>query len=203
VHLEIRHHVRPVERSIRARDNETRPVIRVLPARIVEHGELHLAQGFAAASALREGVAIGLHQLRRRALVDRPEAHHLRFSAGEDQSATQPVDAVAGFHVAHARLAGGKNDELGAMEIQARGFKRGEQTMAIAAGAAVGARERDAGFQERVVEAGVLRLRRTRQRFEVAVGADMQKARPMPLLEARFGGLGAEHHGRRGETGRD
>ena len=97
VDLEIRRHGRVAERSNGARDDEARPVTRVLPARIVEHGERHQAPGFAASSALREGVVIGFHQLRRRALVHRPEAHQLRFSADQAQRATQPVKPVAGF----------------------------------------------------------------------------------------------------------
>src|SRR5450755_726510 len=97
--------------------NKTCPIKRMLPVFALQQGELSLAKRFAAPKALLQALVIRSHNFASGIVADRPEAHHHRFRARQNESPAQSVHAFTVPDLAHARVAGGKSNQLGPPQI--------------------------------------------------------------------------------------
>lgn len=105
------------------------PIVGMRASWVMEHLELHLTHGLAAADAAKESSIIGFHLVSGGRVVVAPQAHDLGLGAGDDERAAEAVHAVAAQDVAEAGLAGGHHDEPGAIEVELRRFERGQEAL--------------------------------------------------------------------------
>ena len=92
--------------------NEVGPVEGMEVRVSLEHVELHLSQGLAAAHVLFEVLVVVGHQEARAVIADGPEAHDQRLSSRDYKGAPQSVDAFAVAYFAHSGVAGGQDHQL-------------------------------------------------------------------------------------------
>jgi hypothetical protein len=135
-----------------SRLNERCPEERMAPVTAPpNHSQLHLPQSLTPSLPLLERLVIWDHQVFRRFVRDRPEADDLALGSGQHQRAAQSLHAFAVLHISHNRIAGRKHYQFGPRQVQGRRFQCGQDAVVIAALAMIGAGQREARAQQRVL----------------------------------------------------
>src|SRR5580704_1306096 len=137
--------IRPLPRL-----DETSPIEWMTATLAFEHGQFGLAQRFAPAQAFSQSLVVRGHHFARGVIAHRPETHHHRLSSSQEEGSSQSINSFPVEDLAHAGVAGGERNQFRAPEVEVRSLERGEDSLLRTGTAQVGARQGEAGAQERI-----------------------------------------------------